>query len=140
MSNYFKITSGHSIIFASGYLTNHHQNDQNKYFFTYTANNDIRRKSFFWRGEVIMLLPKIRILGEHELPQLRNTPRWVCVVWHLKCQVKNSKIFTCGEVRARRSTCPFLSFLLRKGSKKHIGARKALEHGLLRPLSSSEVI
>ena len=32
-----------------------------------------------------------------------------------------------------------LSFL-RKGSKKHIGARKALEHGLLRPLSSSEVI
>ena len=31
-----------------------------------------------------------------------------------------------------------LSFLLRKGSKKHLGARKALEHGLLRPLRSSE--
>ena len=29
-----------------------------------------------------------------------------------------------------------LSFLLRKGSKKHLGARKALEHGLLRPLIS----
>ena len=30
--------------------------------------------------------------------------------------------------------CP--SFLLRKGSKKHLGNIKALEHGLLRPLSS----
>ena len=29
-----------------------------------------------------------------------------------------------------------LSFLLRKGSKKHLGARKAMEHGLLRPLIS----
>ena len=46
-------------------------------------------------------------------------------------------LITCGEVRARRSTCPFCppSFLT-KGSKKHLGAREALEHGLLGPLSS----
>ena len=33
----------------------------------------------------------------------------------------SGQIFTCGEVRARRSTCPFCpSFLWSKGSKKHI--------------------
>ena len=34
-------------------------------FFTYTAYNEIHRKSFFWRDEVLMLLPQIRILGQH---------------------------------------------------------------------------
>ena len=68
--------------------------------------------------------------GAH--PLLMRVQRWTLAM-----------IFTCGEVRARRSTCPFCpsflpSFFLRKGSKKHIGARQRLQQGLLRPLSSSE--
>ena len=46
-------------------------------------------------------------------------------------------LFTCGEAsRSMDDICPFfLSGTF--SSEKHLGARKALEHGLLRPLSSN---